>query len=343
MAGLFGSVSKEEESAKRVDRDLSMKTVVFLLLIVSFVTFLYYYLSVLAGQKGAFANSLISLVIVLGVSFLFSAVSAWAIAMISVTPVSGMTLTTLIITGVAMYKLGLTGKEGMLAAILIGGVVCTALSMAGTLVTEFKIAYWVGATPKSVQKWNIIGAALAAGVTGLVILLLAKSYGYVADASHPHPLPAPQANAMAAVIKGLLSKGDVPWRLYGFGAVIAVFVELFGISSLAFALGMYLPLELNTPIFLGAVIMWFVTKKASDKEAHARSEKGNLVASGLIAGGGLAGIFSAFVLLAKKLDWIHWKTFNMGETAVGNVIGLVFFLLLLGWIYWDCSRAKAEK
>jgi putative OPT family oligopeptide transporter len=261
--------------------------------------------------------------------------------MISVTPVSGMTATSLIITGLVLVKMGLTGQPGMLAAILIGGVICTSLSMSGTMVTEFKIAHWTGATPKRMQIWSLFGALLAAVTTGLVIMLLAKTHGYVLSPEHANPMPAPQANAMAAVVKGFFSAGSVPWLLYGIGAVISLIVTFFGVSALAFALGMYLPIELNTPIFLGALVAYYLKKRAAnEKQAAAREEKGQLVASGLIAGGGLAGIFSAF-LIAFGWDGTL-GTIIANEGAFGNVLGFALFMALLVVMYKACTRVKTE-
>ncbi|UCF68789.1 MAG: oligopeptide transporter, OPT family [Acidobacteriota bacterium] len=347
MKGLFGSIAHAADTAgdRRTDSDIEMSKVMLMLIGVALAVFAYYYFVVLVDQPGALSKSLVALGVVLLISFLFSAVSAWAIAMISVTPISGMTLTTLIITGVVLYKMQLVGTYGMLAAILIGGVVCTALSMAGSMVSEFKISYWLGATPRKVEWSSILGAFLAAIVTSLVIILLAKTFGYVESEATPKPLPAPQANAMAAVIKGLLTTGDAPWLLYGLGAAVAVMIEFVGVSSLAFALGMYLPIELNTPIFLGALVVWYAKKIAKNEaDAQARGEKANLVARGLIAGGGLAGIVAAFILLARtQFDGFDrlMQSLTLGFTDTGgNVVSLMLFLILLGWIFWDVRRAK---
>jgi len=341
MQGLFRSLKRSHGASEgsRTDRDLDMGKVMLMFLAVALGAFLYYRFSVLFEQPDATKISLVSLLIVLVVSFLFSAVSAWAIAMISVTPVSGMTTTSLIITGLVLVRLGLTGDSGMLAAILMGGIICTSLSMSGTMATEFKIAYWTGATPARVQIWSLIGAILAAVTTGLVIILLSETHGYAVTPDNPNPLPAPQANAMAAVVKGFFSSGDVPWFLYGMGAVIAVMAELLKVSSLAFALGMYLPIELNTPIFLGAILGYLVRKSSSDeKVTHARVERGNLIASGLIAGGGLAGIGSAFVIVAGWEKTLGSLIVNEG--AFGNALGFFLFLGVLALMYWDCKRAR---
>ena len=202
---------------------------------------LYFRLSVLAGTPGATRLALVSTGLTLLVAFLFAAVSAWAIAMISITPISGMTLTTLIVTAVVLSSLGLRGEDGMLQTLLIGGVVCTALSMSGSLVTQYKIGYWLGATPRKIEIWNLLGSVAASAATTAVILLMAKVYGFSPSALHANPLPAPQPNAMAAVLRGVMGDAGAPWFLYAVGGVFAVAAEMCGISGLAFALGMYLP------------------------------------------------------------------------------------------------------
>ena len=241
----------------RTDRDIPMGRVAVL----TAVTRRHRGLLPLRGtgrDAGATGKALVALALTLLISFLFAAVSAWAVAMISITPVSGMTLTTLIVSAVILSRLGLTGGEGMLATLLIGGVVCTALSMTGSMVTLMKIGYWLGGTPKRIQ-WSLLGGAALASltVTG-VMLLFAHTDGYVLSAAHPRPLPAPQANAMAAVARSMMSSGEAPWFLYGLGAVIAVLVEMTGVSGLAFALGMYLPMDLNSPLLVGAIVAWLV-------------------------------------------------------------------------------------
>ncbi|MFH1017225.1 MAG: oligopeptide transporter, OPT family [Pseudomonadota bacterium] len=343
MQGLFTSLRKKGAGSepRRTDRDIDMGKVLLMFIGVAVLIFLYFRLGVLVDQPGATTLSLTSLLIVLVISFLFSAVSAWAIAMISITPISGMTATALIITGLVLVKMGLTGQPGMLAAILIGGVICTSLAMSGTMVTELKIAQWTGATPKKVQVWSLLGAILASVTTAYVIILLAQTHGYVASPAHPNPMPAPQANAMAAIVKGFFSAGGVPWILYGIGALIAIIVAVLKISPLAFALGIYLPLEINTSIFLGAFMAWLLKKRSKDeKEAYAREEKGQLIASGLIAGGGLAGIASAIVIIAVGEEKASSLLWSANEGATGNVLGLVLFVALLFGIYYASKRRK---
>jgi putative OPT family oligopeptide transporter len=330
------------EQAPRTERDIPMSHVAVLTLVTAVAIGIYFRFVVLVGMPGATSKTLIALALTLLISFLFAAVSAWAVAMISITPVSGMTLTTLIVSAVVLARLGLAGEAGMLATLLIGGVVCTALSMTGSMVTLMKIGYWVGGTPKRIQ-WSLVGgAALASLTVTAVILLFAHDPGYVVSAAHPRPMPAPQANAMAAVARSMMGGGEAPWFLYGLGAVIAVVVEMVGISGLAFALGMYLPMDLNSPLLVGAIVAWLVKWSArGDKTLEkARGDRGTLVASGLIAGGALAGVFKgAMDALQEKLG-AHLVP-QLGNTDWGgNWLGLAVFLALGIGIYLDARRAK---
>ncbi len=326
----------------RTDQDVPMATVAALGAVTAVAIGIYFRFVVLAGVPGATSKALIALALTLLISFLFAAVSAWAVAMISITPVSGMTLTTLIVAAVILARLGLAGGQGMLATLLIGGVVCTALSMTGSMVTLMKIGYWVGGTPRKIQ-WSLIGgAALASLTVTAVMLLFAHTDGYVLSAAHPRPLPAPQANAMAAVARSMMGATQAPWFLYGLGAVIAVVVELIGVSGLAFALGMYLPMDLNTPLLVGAIVAWTVKRSARGDAAveKARGDRGTLVASGLIAGGALAGVFKGAVDALQER--MHTTLIpQLGNTGwAGNWLGLAVFLLLGAGIVLDARRAK---
>jgi len=349
---MFSGGIKAEES--RLDSDIPMGWVAVLTGMVSVAIWLYFRFSVLASNPQATKLATLALLLTLVVSFLFAAVSAWAVAMISVTPISGMTLTTLIVSAVILAKLGLTGEEGMLATLLIGGVVCTALSMTGSLVTEFKVSYWLGATPRRIQWANIVAAAVSSITVTAAIILFAHTKGYVVSAAHPEPMPAPQANAMAAVIQSVMASSEAPWLLYGVGAAIALIVEMLGISALAFALGMYLPIELNSPILFGALVAWYVRRSSDDEViTKARNNRGTLVASGLIAGGALAGVADGFISWvvnsAGKESWLWdaqrnvaiFKIENLG--AIGNWLGMAMFCLLAVYIIWDAMRAKAEE
>lgn len=332
-----------QTSSGRTDSDMPMGVVAGLTAVIALAIWLYFRFSVLAGHPSATKLSLLALALALVVSFLFAAVSAWAVAMISVTPVSGMTLTTLIVSAVVLAQLGLTGTDGMISTLLIGGVVCTALSMTGSLVTEFKVAYWLGASPKKIQWTNFIGAAVASVTVTAMIMLFAKVYGYSVSAAHPNPLPAPQANAMAAVIQSVMSSAEAPWLLYGVGAVVAVIVEMLGISSLAFALGMYLPIELNTPILFGALVAAFVRKRSKTEAlAKARNNRGTLIASGLIAGGAMAGVTDGIFRMVA--DWRQFNIPSLDNTGgAGNWIGLIAFVALAAFVVWDASNAKEEE
>lgn len=347
---VFAELSRlRQESAggaaiARTERDIPMTRVVLATIATAIVMWVYFRFVVLAGAESATVTSLAALGLTLVISFLFAPVSAWAVALISTTPISGMTLTTLIIAAVTLPRLGLHGPQGALGVLLIGGVVCTALSMTGSMVTLLKVGYWLGGTPRRIE-WALIGGSILASATvTAVIMLFAHTYGYVGDAVHPNPVPAPQANAMAAVIQSVMESGQAPWFLYGLGAVISVVVMMVGISPLAFALGMYLPLELNTPILAGALFGWLVKRRSGDPNLdRARGNRGTLIASGFIAGGALAGVFDA---LFRYFDfgWVRRiaDALDYGDGAK-NWIGLIVFLLLGGFLLWDARRAKAEE
>jgi putative OPT family oligopeptide transporter len=335
---------------ERTERALPMAATLAGIGLTGAVIFLYFRLSVLAGEPGATGKALVSTALTLGVSFLFAAVSAWAIAMISITPISGMTLTTLIVTAVALSAMGLSGQSGMLQTLLIGGVVCTALSMSGSLVTQYKIGQWLGATPRSIEISNLLGSVVASAATTLTIFLMARVYGFTPDALHPNALAAPQPNAMAAVLRGVMGSAGAPWFLYAVGAVFAVSAEMCGVSGLAFALGMYLPMDLNSPLVIGALVAWLLRRSSKDAAvAGARQEKGTLIASGFIAGGALVGVFAALLrffedqvgrAIIPDLTKVAGLGPLLGEW--GNWLGLVVFLALGTFVYAVSHRAAQE-
>jgi putative OPT family oligopeptide transporter len=336
--------------ATRTDRGLPMSVVLLGAAATGLLVFLYFRFSVLAGEPRALGLAAASTALTLVIAFLFAAVSAWAIAMISITPISGMTLTTLIVTAVALSSLGLRGESGMLQALLVGGVVCTALSMSGSLVTQYKIAYWLGATPRRVEIANLAGAVLASFATTAVILLMARVYGFSPSPAHANPLPAPQPNAMAAVLRGVMGDAGAPWFLYGIGSVFAVAAEMCGVSGLAFALGMYLPMELNSPLVWGAAVSWLVRRSSPDERlAAARHEQGTLVASGFIAGGALVGVLSALLRFFEETsgraivpDLTALAGLGAWVAAWGNWNGLALFLLLGAGVYFYSRRASVQ-
>ena len=242
-----------------------------------------------------------------------------------------MTLMTLIIASAIFVAIGLKGASGIVASMVIGGVVCTALSMAGGMVTDMKVGYWLGSTPKKQQTWKLVGTLVSAATAGGVILILAKVYGF----SGSNALAAPQAHAMAAVIEPLMMGGDTPWMLYGVGAILAVLLNWLGVPALAFSLGMFIPLELNAPLLVGGLVSWFVSTRSKDEEVNnARKERGTLLASGFIAGGALMGVVSAGMRFAG-FEYSHSLS---GATM--QIGGIVVYLLLIGYLVWDCLRAK---
>ena len=336
--------------AERTDRSLPMSTVLLGIAATGVAIFLYFRFSVLAGLEHATGVALASTGLTLVIAFLFAAVSAWAIAMISITPISGMTLTTLIVTAVALSAMGLSGEDGMLQTLLIGGVVCTALSMSGSLVTQYKIGYWLGATPRKIEIANLAGAAVASAATTAVILLMAKVYGFAPSPLHAHPLPAPQPNAMAAVLQGVMGDAGTPWFLYAIGAVFAVAAELTGVSGLAFALGMYLPMDLNSPLVVGAAVAWLIKRSTPDARlASARHERGTLVASGFIAGGALVGVLTALLRFFEDSsgrtlipDMTTWGALGGWLGAWSNWLGFALFMGLAVAVYFDAQREKLE-
>ncbi len=333
-------LNREEKTTARTDKDISMHVALAVLVATAVAVLAYFKFSALAGQPNAWLLALIALAVTLLLGFLFNSVSAYAIATIGTTPISGMTMMTLVIACLILAKIGLAGPNGMVSALLIGGVVCTALSMSGSLVTQFKISYWLGATPRRIEWANIFGSAIAAIVCSLVIIMLARVYGFAPGPGHPNPLPAPQANAMAAVIQGIMVQGKAPWFLYAVGAAIAVAMELVGVAPLAFALGMYLPFELTTPMLVGALVAHAVKASAKGKRSERRHARGTLIASGLIAGGALMGVVGAF------LEWLSTEVVKRpilpkfgNDGAWGNWLGLVMVGLLCAYIYWDSRRA----
>lgn len=342
---LFGGVGSEEEGAvPRTQQDIPMKVVAGLLFL-SFVGLFAYFLFDVV-QLNVW-HAIVGLLIVLIISFLFTTVAARAIAIVGTNPVSGMTLMTLILSSVILVKVGLSERSGMLAALLIGGTVCTALSMAGGFVTDLKIGYWLGTTPRTQEKYKFLGTLFSAASVGLVILVLYKTYGF---GPGPDQLEAPQASAMAAVLKPLMTGSPAPWLLYLAGAILALILDFLKVPALAFALGMYLPIYLNTPILIGGLIAYFVKKSAeSEALSKAREEKGRLIASGFIAGGAIMGVVSAFIVFfGKKIFGSTWSlkaalgTTHWAESTGGEILGFAMFVLLCVYFYWDATRAKQE-
>ena len=307
-----------------------MKTILSVLIAVLVAVLFFFQFGVLHN----WLFTVISLLLVFIISFLFTTVAANAIAIVGSNPVSGMTLMTLILTSLVLVSAGLSGTSGM-TAMIIGGVVCTALSMAGGFITDLKIGYWIGVTPARQEKWKFLGAAVSAATVAGVMMLLNKTYGFGPDSQ----LVAPQANAMAAVIKPLMEGGATPWMLYFAGAVFALILTMIGVPALAFALGMFIPLDLNTPLLIGGLISWFVSTRSKDAALNkARKDRGTLIASGLIAGGALMGVVSAIL---KYLNVDLMLTSWYGTTG-SEVVAILVYVALIAYVVWDSKRAKPE-
>lgn len=314
----------------RTQRDIPMKIISVGVVLTLFVTAFFFQFGLLHNPFYAF----IGLLLVAVIAFLFTTVAANAIAIVGTNPVSGMTLMTLILASIILVACGLKGTAGMVSALIIGGVVCTALSMAGGFITDLKIGYWLGTTPAKQETWKFLGTLVSAATVGGVILILNQTYGFTSG-----QLAAPQANAMAAVIEPLMSGAGAPWVLYGIGAVLAIILNFLGIPALAFALGMFIPLELNTPLLIGGAISWYVGSRSKDQALNnARLEKGTLLSSGFIAGGALMGVVSAALRFAGvdlyQADWAGSKG--------AEVLAIVMYLALMAYLTYSPLRAKKE-
>ncbi len=318
----MGGKADAEAGVKRTQRDLSMKIIAIGSIITLILVTLFFYFDVMQGNL---LHTVVAILLVAGISFLFTTVAANAIAIVGTNPVSGMTLMTLILASVVMVAVGLKGPGGMVAALVMGGVVCTALSMAGGFITDLKIGYWLGSTPVKQETWKFLGTIVSAATVGGVMIILNKTYGFTSG-----QLAAPQANAMAAVIEPLMNGVGAPWLLYGIGAVLAIVLNACKIPALAFALGMFIPLELNVPLVVGGTVNWYVTGRSKDAALNAeRGEKGTLLASGFIAGGALMGVVSA----AMRFGGVNlvndaWLNNTWSEVlALGAYAILIFYLV----------------
>ncbi|KAA3143779.1 oligopeptide transporter, OPT family [Alistipes indistinctus] len=320
-----------DETAERTQRDLPMKLILTVLIATLLTTFIFFQFGVLNN----WFHASIAILIVFVIAFLFTTVAANAIAIVGTNPVSGMTLMTLILSSLVLVSAGLTGTGGMTAAMIIGGVVCTALAMAGGFITDLKIGFWLGSTPAKQEGWKFLGTAVSAATVAGVMMILNKTYGFVGEGA----LVAPQANAMAAVIKPLMEGGATPWMLYLAGAALALILTMIGVPALAFALGMFIPLELNTPLLVGGLISWYVASRSgSERGKKARRERGTLIASGFIAGGALMGVVSALL----KYFGADWFASSWNATSGAEILAVVMYVAIIGYFIWDGLRAKPE-
>lgn len=315
------------ERPQRWQWDISMKHIVFFIALALVAVLLFFRFGVI----DSWWQAIIAWVVVTLIAFLFTTVAANAIAIVGSNPVSGMTLMTLIIASAIFVAIGLNGTSGIVASMVIGGVVCTALSMAGGFVTDLKVGYWLGSTPRRQEQWKFLGTLVSAATVGGVILVLNQVYGF----SGENALVAPQANAMAKVIEPLMMGGDTPWILYMTGVVLALLLNWLGVPALAFCLGMFIPLSLNTPLLVGGAVAWFVGNSSKDKKVNeARRDRGTLISSGLIAGGALFGVFAA---LTRFFGYEYVCGVSAGML---QVYGLIAYALLIAYLWWSSLRAK---
>ena len=321
---------KAEGVTERTQRDISMKVILSVIIAVLISTVAFFQFGIL----GNWIHTIVALLIVFVISFLFTTVAANAIAIVGTNPVSGMTLMTLILSSLVLVSIGLNGKEGMTAALIIGGVVCTALSMAGGFITDLKIGYWLGTTPRTQEKWKFLGTFVSAATVAGVMIILNKTYGFVGE----NALTAPQANAMAAVIQPLMEGGNTPWILYFAGAVLALVLNWIGVPALAFSLGMFIPMSLNAPLVVGGAIAWFVSNRSKDDALNkARFDRGTLLASGFIAGGALMGVVAAVLkFVGVDLYMADWAESNAAEW-----LALAMYIALA--IYFTIHTLKAKR
>lgn len=315
----------------RTQRDISFKIIAIGSISTLLIIFAFFYFGVMDFNL---LHAVVAILLVAIIAFLFTTVAANAIAIVGSNPVSGMTLMTLILASVVMVAVGLKGNAGMLAALLMGAVVCTALSMAGSFITDLKIGYWLGTTPAKQETFKFVGTIISAATVAGVMIVLNKTYGIDSD-----KLAAPQAHAMAAVIKPLMSGQGAPWILYGIGAVIALILDRCKVPALAFALGMFIPIQLNTPLLVGGAINWYVTTRSKDAAVNkARGDKGTLLASGFIAGGALMGVVSALLKFAGfEVDYSSWWDNHLSE-----LLSLVAYIALILYFILATKTKKAE-
>ncbi|MEZ3519199.1 MAG: oligopeptide transporter, OPT family [Muribaculaceae bacterium] len=328
--GLAGRELKgKSDAAKQVrwQMDISMKHIVFFIVIALAAVLIFFWFGVI----NTLWQALVAWLVVLVIAFLFTTVAANAIAIVGSNPVSGMTLMTLIIASAIFVAIGLKGTSGIVASMVIGGVVCTALSMAGGFVTDLKIGYWLGSTPKKQESWKFLGTLASAATVGGVIMLLNQVYGFSGD----NALVAPQANAMAKVIEPLMMGGDTPWILYMVGAILAAILNWLGVPALAFCLGMFIPLSLNTPMLVGGAVAYYVSHSSKDQAVNdRRRDRGTLLSSGLIAGGALFGVFAAVT------RFCGFEYANPLSDGLTQILGCTAYALLICYLIWDSKRVK---
>ncbi|MDE7152077.1 MAG: OPT/YSL family transporter, partial [Candidatus Amulumruptor sp.] len=325
----FKGGASNSEQPVRWQWDISMKHIVAFIVIALVAVLIFFWIGVLHN----FWQALVAWVVVTVIAFLFTTVAANAIAIVGTNPVSGMTLMTLIVASAIFVGVGISGTSGIVASMVIGGVVCTALSMAGGFVTDLKVGYWLGSTPRVQERWKFLGTLVSALTVGGVIMLLNNVYGFSGD----NALVAPQANAMAKVIEPIMMGGDTPWTLYATGAVLALLLNWLGVPALAFCLGMFIPMDLNLPLLVGGGIAWFVSTRSKDKAINdARRDRGTLISSGLIAGGALFGVFAALTRFAG------FEYSCPMPVWINQALGIAVYVMLIIYLATASMRARAK-
>lgn len=331
-----------QQQVLRTQRDISMKIILFGFLGLAVVMALFF---AFGGLQMNAVQVIVGLLIVFIFAFLFTTVAATAIATVGSNPVSGMTMMTLILSSFILAAVGLNGTVGMVTALIVGGIVCSALAMAGGFVTDLKIGYWIGTSPYKQQAFKFVGTLVSALTVGGVIMILSQVYGYGAapDATPDQvkdALVAPQANAMASIVQPLMSGEGTPWILYIIGAVLALLLDMIGIPALAFSLGMFIPLALNIPLLIGGAIAWFVGSRSKDEEVNkARKNKGTLLASGLLAGAAIMGVVSAIL----KFAGVNLSTTKayMASPAY-SILAIVMYVALCGYLIWHTMKTEKK-
>ncbi len=350
-AGVIGSAFKLAVGMKskvaggvqvqRTQRDLRMSFVMLFILLTLIACFVF----LIFGVEITLVQALVALLTIFVISFLFTTVAANAIAIVGTNPVSGMTLMTLILSSVILVSVGLKGWQGMVSSLVIGGIVCTALSMAGGFITDLKVGYWLGTTPVKQQSFKFLGTLVSAATVGIVIFVLNKVFGFVQTPEHPDPMVAPQANAMAAIIEPLMSGSGVSWMLLTIGAVISILLNWLKISPLAFALGMFIPLQLNTPLVVGGLLNHWFNKNKNEKLGKARHERGILISSGFIAGAALFGVIGAVILFITgkedSMNLVNWDAIANGH-IIAEILAVLAFAVLIAYFVWESFRVKKD-
>ncbi|MDX9890373.1 MAG: oligopeptide transporter, OPT family [Bacteroidales bacterium] len=314
----------------RTQKDISMKIILFGFLAVAILMLVFF---LFGGMQMNILQVIVGILVVFIFAFLFTTVAATAIATVGTNPVSGMTMMTLILSSFILSAVGLQGATGIVTALVVGGIVCSALAMAGGFITDLKIGYWIGSSPFKQQSLKFVGTLVSALTVGAVIMILSETYGYGEGG-----LVAPQANAMAAIIEPLMFGGNTPWLLYIIGAILAILLDRIGIPALAFSLGMFIPLALNIPLLVGGFIAWLISSRSKDSATNkARKDKGTLIASGLMAGGAIMGVVSAL------LKYIGIEL-GMPDSYIGSsffhIAAIVMFVLLCVYLIGSSLKTK---